>query len=97
MAAIFIISYYLLTVLGLLLLKHKHLSGLSEQIVSLFMAPGILSLTLWNPVLRPLGLTDGELWVAPQWHVSLLIIGLYALIGFGVSKLLVRRFGKAST
>ena len=56
-----------------------------EQLISLFAAPAVILLTLWNPLLQRFGLTSGEWFVMPSLGASVALIALYALLAFGIT------------
>jgi len=59
-----------------------------EQGLSVLAAPALLLLLVWNPLLRPLGLTSGEWIVGPSGPACVLIILLYASVVYGLARLL---------
>jgi hypothetical protein len=62
-----------------------------EQCLSGLAAPAVLLLLVWNPMLRPLGLTSGEWFAVPSWPACLLIIAIYASLVYGLARLLCGR------
>ncbi|WP_257451073.1 hypothetical protein [Archangium lipolyticum] len=59
-----------------------------EQGLSLLAAPALLLLLVWNPLLRPLGLTSGEWVVGPSGPACVLLILMYASLVYGLARLL---------
>jgi hypothetical protein len=63
-----------------------------ERVLSLLAAPALVLMGLWTPVLRPLGLTSGELLAVPTLPGGLLLIALYAALAYIMAKLALHVF-----
>lgn len=79
-------GYFVLSI-GLLYLLNVGVPMWLEQLISAFAAPAVMSIVLWNPVLRPLGLTTGEWFTAPSLLASLSIVAFYTLLAFALGML----------
>ena len=63
-----------------------------EQALSLLAAPALLALGAWTPLLRPLGLTTGQWWALPSPLGCALIIAIYSIGSYGLTRLVLRRW-----
>ncbi len=61
-----------------------------EGVLSLLAVPAFALLTVWNPLLRRLGLTRGEWVVAPSPLAFALLVILYATVAFALTWVVVR-------
>lgn len=86
-----IVAGYFVLSIGLLYLLNFGLPNWLEQIISAFITPAILLIALWNPLLRPLGLTTGEWYTAPTLPAAVVIIAIYTITTFAVV-ILAKRF-----
>jgi hypothetical protein len=59
----------------------------TERLLSALAFPGIIAITLWNPLLRPFGLTRGEWFVLPSPLGCLLIIIIYTILAYALVRL----------
>ena len=66
-----------------------------ELALSVLIAPGLLAVTAWTPLLRAPGLTSGEWLVAPSVPGFVLVVLVYAGIAYGAVFLLGRRRPRA--
>jgi len=66
-----------------------------ELALSVLIAPGLLAVTAWTPLLRALGLTSGEWLAAPSAPGFVLVVLVYAGIAYGAVFLLGRRRPRA--
>lgn len=62
-----------------------------EHALSIVIAPAIVLLVAWNPVLRPLGMVSGEWVVGPNAWGCVLLIGAYSALAYLVAALINRR------
>lgn len=88
-AAIAVVAYLVSTV-GVFGLIDCGVPPWLEASLSLVAAPGVFALLLWVPVLKRIGLTQGEWVTVPDPFGFLMITALYALIVFAVVALLTR-------
>lgn len=77
LAAVYIVAYFGLSFAALQLLAFAPPNWV-EQAISLFAAPAVFLLAVWNPLLRPLGMVTGEWFVLPNLAASIFLVGLYA-------------------
>ena len=84
LAALLTVAYFGLGLAALQLLALQPPNWL-EQLISLFAAPAVILLSLWNPLLKRFGLTSGEWFVMPGLGASVVLIALYALLAFGIT------------
>jgi hypothetical protein len=83
-------AFYLVACAGVLASFNLGLPSWLELTLSALIAPGIIAVTAWNPVLRLLGLTSGE-WIAvPSAPGFLLVVLVYAGLAYGAGFLLER-------
>jgi hypothetical protein len=61
-----------------------------EQLISLFAAPAVILLTIWNPVLKPLGMVSGEWYTVPNLAACLLLVALYAALAYLMMRWIAR-------
>ena len=88
--AAFVVAGYFLTAAGLMSLLNRGVSGWLEQIISAFSAPAMIGLLVWNPLLRRLGLTDGEWIRIPSPWAFVVIVAFYALLAYLISAVVAR-------
>lgn len=89
-----IVAGYFVLSIGLLYLLNIGVPMWLEQLISAFAAPAVLSIVLWNPVLKPLGLTTGEWFTAPSLPASVAIVAFYTLVAFAFAMLAKRLWHK---
>jgi len=61
-----------------------------EQVLSLLVAPAVLLMGLWDPLLKRLGWSKGEWFAVPSAAGFVALTLFYALLAFGITELLVR-------
>lgn len=61
-----------------------------ETLLSVFAAPGVFALLLWRPLLRPLGLTGGDMINIPTLLGFALLLIFYCALAYGVVALFAR-------
>ena len=61
-----------------------------ETLLSALAAPGALALLVWSPVLRRLGLSDGEIVSVPNPVAFVMLTLFYAALAFVVMTLVMR-------
>ena len=84
------VSAYLAGCAAILASFNLGLPAWLEQALSLLIAPGMIAVTAWTPLLRALGLAGGEWLVAPSAAGFALVVLLYAVIAYGATALLAR-------
>jgi hypothetical protein len=89
LASAITISYFVASV-GLIRLLEFSVPAWLEQIISLVAAPGIILLTIWNPVLKRLGMVSGEWVVVPSIGGFLVLVSGYAIIAYALTWLVCR-------
>jgi hypothetical protein len=65
-----------------------------EQVLSAVVAPAVLLLALWTPLLKRLGWAQGEWFSVPSPPGFLLLVLVYAALGFGATVLLCRMLSR---
>lgn len=81
---------YLMLSVGVLRLFDRGVPSWLEGLLSLLVAPAFALLTLWNPLLRRLGLSRGEWVIAPSPLAFVVLVVLYAALAFGLTWVVVR-------
>ena len=79
-----IVAGYFVLSIGMLSLINIGVPMWLEQLISAFAAPAVLSIVVWNPILKPLGLTTGEWFTAPSLPIFFIIVVVYALVAFAI-------------
>lgn len=81
---------YLVLSVGALRLFDRGIPSWLEGLLSLLAAPAFVLLTVWNPLLRRLGLTRGEWVVAPSPLAFAVLVVFYAAVAFALTWIVVR-------
>lgn len=80
-------AYFMLTA-GVFQLLNWGVPSWLEQILSFSVAPAAMLLTVWNPVLKRLGLTQGEWIVVPGPIAFFLLMMFYAVVAYFATMLI---------
>jgi hypothetical protein len=86
------VAIYLACSAGGVALLNLNLPKLLEQIVSILVAPGVLAILVFNPILKKFGLTTGDWATAPTFPALLIIVFAYALCAWLIAIAVVKLF-----
>lgn len=89
LAALCTAGYFCLSI-GAMYMLNWHLPFWMERTISVLATPAVILLTIWNPVLRPLGLTTGEWYVLPNLVGCLVVVTVYAAMAFLLAWMILR-------
>ena len=88
--AAFATAGYFVCTAGVFRLFNLGISRGLEQVLSLLVAPAVLLLGLWDPVLKRLGMSKGEWFAVPDLPAFIALVVFYSAMVFAITALLSR-------